>query len=80
MRYVIIDDSSHIKEIAYDRKSHSMYVKFDAGSVYEYKFVHPDIFGAIVSAESVGTVFSENVRFNSNIPYSEMEEMPEVEK
>lgn len=79
MRFVTIDDSSHIAEIAYVNDKQLMYVKFVSGSVYRYDRVHPDVFGRLVSADSIGAVFSETVRFNSSIRYTAVDDMPGVD-
>lgn len=78
MRIVNLDDSSHITQIAYNLETQVMHVRFLSGMVYRYDKVHPDVFGQIVSADSVGAAFSELVKFNPSIPYLAVEEMPVI--
>jgi hypothetical protein len=78
LRFVTIDDSSHILNVAYDVEKQVMYVQFASGSIYRYDSVHADVFGQVVSADSVGIAFNELVKFNSRIPFTLVKEMPVV--
>jgi frataxin-like iron-binding protein CyaY len=61
-RVVTINDSSQIKNISYDLSSKTMQVKFSNGTMYMYVSVPPAVFGALVSAESVGSHFARHIR------------------
>lgn len=61
MRMLKIEDSSSVIEIGHDGV-HTMAVRFVAGSLYEYSNVGADLFGKILSAESVGKVLDKEVK------------------
>lgn len=53
--------SSNIVAIGYDEKSRLLRVMFKGGANYLYSNVEPEMYNAIVSAESVGKSLTENV-------------------
>lgn len=70
-RMTTIHDSSNIKFISYDPQQKVMSVLFVEGRQYLYAPVSSDIYGAIVSADSVGKKFQELVQRNEAIFYEE---------
>lgn len=54
--------SSVIAEIGYDHATMILEVAFHAGSVYQYSDVPAEVYHALVSTESVGRLFDEEVR------------------
>lgn len=59
MRKFQTDESRQIKEIHYSDDSRQMMVFFNNNSAYMYSGVSLKEFGAIISAESVGSEFSK---------------------
>lgn len=53
-RYCSITDSSNVKGIGYNIADKTLIIKFKSGT-YSYSPVDLDQFGALVSAESVGS-------------------------
>lgn len=51
------DQSSVIKEIAYNSVTHNMRVIFKSGSVYIYEFVPENVFNEFITSESLGKYF-----------------------
>lgn len=54
--------SSNIKSIGYDLKKKLLEVEFLSGAVYQYRSVPLKVYKALISAPSVGSYFSANVR------------------
>lgn len=48
-------DSSIISSIGYDKSNELVYVKFNNGSLYEYKDVPQDMFDNLLNAPSIGS-------------------------
>ena len=58
MRSVTVTDSSNIAFLEYDPKTHYLLVTFTNSDVYAYRNVDNALFGALVSADSVGKQFA----------------------
>jgi hypothetical protein len=56
--------SSMISQIGYNQKLQILRVQFKNQSVYEYSDVSHETYQALMSAESVGKYFTENIKFN----------------
>lgn len=54
--------SSNLKAIAYDAGARDLFVLFNTNHLYKYMLVAPEIFGALVSAQSKGKFFAQNIR------------------
>lgn len=54
--------SSNIKSIGYDAAKHLLEVEFTNGTVYQYKDVPQDKYNDLVSADSIGRYFMQNIR------------------
>lgn len=68
-RSVTIEGSSHIAAVVYDIESLDLSVTFLNGSTYTYSNVPAGLFGELVSARSIGSFFSGNIRdrFSSRV-------------
>jgi hypothetical protein len=55
-------DSTSIAEVGYDVDTETMEVKFKFGTVYQYKNVPQNVFRSLLTAESVGSYFTEQVK------------------
>lgn len=72
-RTVSIFDSQNIKRISYNVDSEQMFVEFSASGNYLYSNVPPHVFGAIVIADSVGSVFNDLITKNpERYPYKKV--------
>ena len=65
-RTVTIKDSSQISNVSYDPSSKTMQIRFKNNTMYMYANVAPSIFGALISADSVGSYFARYVRHKYN--------------
>lgn len=55
--------SSQIKEIAYDKNSETLYVRFkNGGKVYSYTPVSLETYDELMNADSVGKYYHANIR------------------
>lgn len=73
-RIVTVLDSGNIDMIKYNPDTQNMTVSFLTGATYLYNPVNPALFGSIVSADSVGSVFAASIRGNKNISFVEYTE------
>ena len=73
-RVVTISDSSNIDVIKFDPSTNNMTVSFLTGATYLYNPVSSVLFGTIVSADSVGSVFAASIRGNKKISFVEYTE------
>jgi len=64
------DQSSVIKEIAYNSETHNMRITFKSGSIYVYESVPENVFNEFITSESLGKYFGmyiKNRYFYKNI-------------
>jgi hypothetical protein len=54
--------SSNLKSVGYDEKTSTLEVEFATGTVFQYADVPKKVFGAMMTADSVGSFFANNVR------------------
>lgn len=54
--------SSSLKSVGYSARQQVLEVEFQAGSVYQYKDVPPEVHQALMAAESKGSYFAANIR------------------
>ena len=54
--------SSAISSVGYDRKAKTLELEFSSGGVYDYYEVPPEVYAALMSAESKGRFVSEQIR------------------
>jgi len=73
-RVVTISDSSNIDVIKFDPNTNNMTVSFLTGATYLYNPVSSALFGTIVSADSVGSIFAASIRGNRKISFVEYTE------
>ena len=60
-RKVIVHDSENVDEIYYSYDGKEMVVRFFTSATYCYSNVSPEIFGLVVSSESVGVTLRQLV-------------------
>jgi len=72
-RTVVITDSSTIDKMEFDPNTESLLVTFNTGSRYIYSPVSNSIFGAVISADSVGQRFNELVKESDSIDYAKVD-------
>lgn len=54
--------SSVIKAIGYDIETNVLEVEFRTGRIYRYFMVLPDVYRALIGAESIGDYFNRRIR------------------
>jgi hypothetical protein len=54
--------SSVIARVAYDETSRTLIIEFRSGTFYDYFDVPESIYRELLSAESAGNYFAENIR------------------
>jgi len=59
-------DSSSIKSVAYDKDEGKLWLRFKNDALYEYTGVSEQVAKSLVSAESKGRYFRENIKDNDN--------------
>jgi hypothetical protein len=71
-------ESSQISEVGYDADTSTLGIrflpgKFSAASEYHYANVPPDVHGSLVTADSVGRYFGQNIKSNPVLyPYTKV--------
>ena len=55
-------ESSNIREIGYNQHKKELYVRFKSGSQYKYLNVNRDEFSKMISADSKGIFFNEEIK------------------
>jgi lysyl-tRNA synthetase class 2 len=63
-------ESTAISEIDYDRRDHTLRVRFASGERYAYADVAPAVHRAFVEAESKGRFFQAHIR--DRYPYQKL--------
>lgn len=61
--------SSNIRKIGYDPAEKKLVVLFRNGNKYAYFPIEPKVHQELISAESIGKYFYENIRNNKDINY-----------
>lgn len=69
--------SSMFKSIGYDPVSWTLEVEFSNGGVYRHKKVPPEVYAALVKAESPGKFFGATIR--GKFPYERVKPVEEGE-
>lgn len=65
--------SSQIAEVGHDAEASMLYVKFNNGGVYSYGNVDTGLFQDLITAPSVGSFFSANIKNRpANYPYEKV--------
>jgi len=65
-------ESSSIKSVAYDKEESKMWLRFKSDALYEYQGVELQVAKDLVSAESKGKFFHENIK--NKYPYTKIDE------
>jgi hypothetical protein len=73
--------SSTLQQVAYDEAAGALCVRFKSrglrASYYRYRNVSPELFAALVAAQSKGKFFAEQVkRFPQRHPFERVDEQP----
>lgn len=55
-------NSSNLASVGYDEPSQTLEVEFNHGGVYQYYDLPEQIYAALMSADSIGSYFSHNIR------------------
>ena len=55
-------DSSSLRSVGYDPRSRTLEIEFHSGSVYQYLDVPQTVFEELLTQNSLGTYFNENIR------------------
>ena len=55
-------DSSNLKSVGFDEKSHVLEIQFHHGGIYRYHDVPAETHAALMKAESKGKYFQTNIR------------------
>ncbi len=55
-------DSSSLQSIGYDTLTQALEVEFHHGALYLYRDVPPNVFEALMAADSKGRFFNANIR------------------
>lgn len=54
--------SSNLRSVGYDASSSTLEVEFHHGGIYQYYGVPESVYRAMMSADSVGSYFSRNIK------------------
>lgn len=54
--------STSIASVGYDPATLLLDVEFTSGKVYRYAAVQPEVYGALIAAESIGAHFGKHIR------------------
>lgn len=57
-------DSSAVASVGYDRKRHVLEVEVEGGAIYQYLDVPAREYFALVSADSVGRYYNQQIKAN----------------
>ncbi|MFC4858398.1 KTSC domain-containing protein [Actinophytocola glycyrrhizae] len=57
-------ESSAVVSVGYDKKRRMLEVEVDGGAVYQYLDVPPREYFALVSADSVGRYYNQQIKVN----------------
>lgn len=71
---LITVESSMIHAIGYDADTHILEIIFNTGGIYQYGDVPPQVYEALLNAESKGHYFSEHIR--DAYPYWQLGQEP----
>lgn len=65
--------SSNIAAVGYNCPSSTLRIQFSSGTQYDYQNVSNDLFQALLTAESIGSFFSKNIKSNPTAyPFSKV--------
>lgn len=59
--------SSHLDEVGYDLESKTLEVLFHNGDIWRYSPVSEEAKNALLNADSVGSYFTKNIKYNGDI-------------
>ena len=71
-------ESSQISEVGYDAETETLGIRFKAkgkwpASEYHYSFVNSDTYYALMTAESIGKYFADNIKSDAvKYPYTKV--------
>jgi hypothetical protein len=65
-------DSTSIKSVAYDKEEEKLWLRFKSDALYEYRGVQEQMVKELVTAESKGKFFHENIK--NKFDYEKVEE------
>ena len=63
--------SSNIASVGYDLSSSTLEIEFESGGIYQYSGVPQDVYKGLMSAESKGKYFHQNIK-NGGYPYNKI--------
>jgi hypothetical protein len=70
MKSIVQLKSARILEVQYDAETQEMWITFVRGGKYKYSNVTEDIYIALVTAESPGRIFDQEIKSNpSKYPF-----------
>jgi hypothetical protein len=55
-------ESSNIRQLGYDKKTKQLRVQFTNGGLFQYKEIPIEVNDELMSAKSIGSYFSKNIR------------------
>lgn len=59
--------SSNLSSIGYDLKTQTLEVEFWDGAIWQYSPITEETKNNLLNAESIGSYFSRNIKFNKSI-------------
>lgn len=66
MRYKIMNrqsvSSTDLNSVAYDPGTQTLEIEFNSGGIYQYSNVPQDIYDGLMSADSHGKYFNQNIK------------------
>ena len=62
MARLAVDSSKNISAIGYDENSNTLEIEFHSGAVYQYFDVPPQVYQAIMQADSKGRYFAQHLK------------------
>jgi hypothetical protein len=62
----LVEESSSINKIGYDKKGSVLYVEFKTGIIYGYREISEELYEEFLESESKGKFFYSNIRKDSD--------------
>ncbi len=56
--------STQLKSVGYDPETSKLEIQFNSGAVYEYSDVPENTYKALVESPSIGTYFTDNIKWS----------------
>jgi len=62
MNWISLERSSNLSRVRYDESTNTLEIEFHGGRVYQYFDVPAHVYEGLISADSHGTFFNEQIK------------------